>query len=64
MDEALLGPLGLAKQIKENSSDWLLNVPVLADKIVYTVRALADQQQALSKQQLKEGVRRRQQQRK
>lgn len=58
-----VSPLELAKQLKQNSADWLLNIPVLVDKVVYTVRALSDQQQALSKQQLKDNRRRRKQQR-
>ncbi|MFK0571791.1 ubiquinone biosynthesis regulatory protein kinase UbiB [Endozoicomonas sp.] len=47
-----VSPMGIACNIKEQSADWLLSAPVMAQKVISTVRTLVDQQQSFHQQQV------------
>ncbi|MGO0306154.1 ubiquinone biosynthesis regulatory protein kinase UbiB [Endozoicomonas acroporae] len=48
-----VSPTGILCDIKEQSADWLLSAPVMAQRVMSTVRTLVDQQQALHHQQVR-----------
>ncbi|WBA88887.1 ubiquinone biosynthesis regulatory protein kinase UbiB [Endozoicomonas sp. GU-1] len=48
-----VSPTGIFCDIKEQSADWLLSAPVMAQRVMSTVRTLVDQQQALHHQQVR-----------
>ncbi len=48
-----VSPTGILCDIKEQGADWLLSAPVMAQRVMSTVRTLVDQQQALHHQQVR-----------
>ncbi len=48
-----VSPIGIACNLKEQGADWLLSAPVMAQKVMSTVRTLVDQQQAFHHQQVR-----------
>ncbi len=55
-----VSPKTLASNIKEQSTDWLLSAPVMAQRVMSTVRTLVDQQQLAHQQRLLDEQRRKQ----
>ncbi|WP_353622980.1 ubiquinone biosynthesis regulatory protein kinase UbiB [Salinisphaera sp. G21_0] len=58
-----VSPTGILCNIKEQSADWLLSAPVMAQRVMSTVRTLVDQQQALHHQQVRAEKRQKKQRR-
>ncbi len=48
--KAQVSPVGLVKSVKENSADWLLSAPVIAQKAISSLRQLSEQQEKLFRQ--------------
>lgn len=46
-----VSPTAIACNIKEQAADWLLSAPVMAQKVISTVRTLVDQQKSFQQQQ-------------
>ncbi|WP_371924913.1 ubiquinone biosynthesis regulatory protein kinase UbiB [Endozoicomonas sp. SCSIO W0465] len=58
-----VSPTGILCSLREQSADWLLSTPVMAQKVMSTVRTLVDQQQAFHHQQVRAEKRRQKQRR-
>lgn len=58
-----VSPTGILCHLKEQSADWLLSAPVMAQRVMSTVRTLVDQQQAFHHQQVRAEKRRQKQRR-
>ncbi|MBO9493238.1 ubiquinone biosynthesis regulatory protein kinase UbiB [Thalassotalea sp. G20_0] len=58
-----VSPTGILCNIKEQSADWLLSAPVMAQRVMSTVRTLVDQQQALHHHQVRAEKRQKKQRR-